>query len=55
MNRACADDPKAGGMVSRYQVGRDGLLNHDLQVEGGVLGSECAALLKSFFQLKRKK
>lgn len=50
-----ADDPKAGGMVSRYQVGRDGLLNHDLQVEGGVLGSECAALLKSFFQLKRKK
>jgi tRNA(adenine34) deaminase len=50
-----ADDPKAGGMVSRYQVGRDGLLNHDLQVEGGVLGAECAALLKSFFQVKRKK
>jgi len=50
-----ADDPKAGGMVSRYQVGRDGLLNHDLQVEGGVLGSECAGLLKSFFQRKRKK
>ena len=27
----------------------------DPQVEGGVLGSECAALLKRFFQLKRKK
>jgi len=50
-----ADDPKAGGMVSLYQVGRDGLLNHNLEVAGGVLGEECAAVLRGFFQRKRKK
>jgi len=50
-----ADDPKAGGMMSIYQVGRDGLLNHNLEVTGGVLGEECAAVLRGFFQRKRKK
>jgi tRNA(adenine34) deaminase len=50
-----ADDPKAGGMVSRYQVGRDGLLNHSLEVTGGILGEQCAAVLRAFFQRKRKK
>ncbi|MEW6521106.1 MAG: tRNA adenosine(34) deaminase TadA [Thermodesulfobacteriota bacterium] len=50
-----ADDPKAGGMVSLYQVGRDGRLNHNLEVAGGVLAAECAALLRDFFQRKRKK
>lgn len=50
-----ADDPKAGGMVSLYQVGRDGRLNHNLEVTGGILGEECAAVLRAFFQRKRKK
>jgi tRNA(adenine34) deaminase len=48
-----ASDPKAGGVVSCYQVGRDGRLNHQLNVEGGVLAQECAALLTSFFKKKR--
>ena len=50
-----ADDPKAGGVVSLYQVGRDGRLNHNLEVAGGILGEECAAVLRGFFQRKRKK
>ena len=50
-----ADDPKAGGVVSLYQVGRDGHLNHNLEVAGGILGEECAAVLRGFFQRKRKK
>lgn len=50
-----ADDPKAGGMVSLYQVGRDGRLNHSLEVAGGVLAEECAAVLRGFFQRKRQK
>ncbi|MBI5556459.1 MAG: tRNA adenosine(34) deaminase TadA [Deltaproteobacteria bacterium] len=50
-----ADDPKAGGMMSLYHVGRDGRLNHTLEVAGGLLAGECSAVLKDFFQRKRKK
>jgi len=49
-----ATDPKAGGMVSRYQVGGDGLLNHRIPVAGGLLAEECAALLRDFFKDKRR-
>ena len=48
-----ASDPKTGGVVSCYQVGVDGKLNHQLNVEGGVLAEECAELLTSFFNNKR--
>jgi len=48
-----ASDPKTGGVVSRYQVGGDGKLNHQLNVEGGVLAENCAELLTSFFKKKR--
>ena len=48
-----ASDPKTGGVVSCYQVGVDGKLNHQLNVEGGVLAEECAELLTSFFKNKR--
>ena len=46
-------DPKAGALVSRYQVGSDGLLNHSLQVTGGVLAGKCAGILKDFFRSRR--
>ncbi len=46
-------DPKAGGLVSCYQVGSDGLLNHHLQITGGVLAEKCAKLLKDFFRQRR--
>jgi tRNA(adenine34) deaminase len=48
-----ASDPKTGGVVSRYRIGGDGVLNHQLEVEGGVLADECAELLTSFFKKKR--
>ncbi len=46
-------DHKAGAVVSRYRIGRDGKLNHQLEFEGGVLAEECAELLTSFFRKKR--
>ena len=49
-----AEDPKGGGMVSRYQIGSDGLLNHRINVEGGLCAEESAALLKNFFKERRQ-
>jgi tRNA(adenine34) deaminase len=46
-------DSKAGAVVSRYQVGQDGKLNHRLEIEGGLLAGECAELLIDFFKKKR--
>ena len=45
-----ARDPKTGAVVSRYEIGRDGLLNHIFDVTEGVLEEECSQLLKEFFQ-----
>jgi len=48
-----ASDPKTGGVISCYQIGGDGKLNHQLNVEGGFMAEECAELLSSFFKKKR--
>ena len=48
-----ASDPKAGAVVSCYQLGSDTKLNHQLKVEGGVMAEEWAGLLTSFFKKKR--
>lgn len=48
-----ASDPKTGAASSVYSIGRDGLLNHKLEVLGGILEAECSALLKSFFKARR--
>ena len=48
-----AVDPKAGGVVSLFQVGQDTRLNHQLAVEGGLLATECATLLRDFFRERR--
>jgi tRNA(adenine34) deaminase len=42
-------DPKAGFCGSLGDLVRDPRLNHRLEVTGGVLAEESAALLKSFF------
>lgn len=49
-----AIDPKAGGIVSLYDVGRDGRLNHGFQVTDGVLAAECGQILQDFFRARRK-
>ena len=47
-------DPKTGAVVSRYRIGTDGLLNHSMIIESGVMADECGQLLKSFFKARRK-
>jgi tRNA(adenine34) deaminase len=42
-------DPKAGAVDTLFAIGRDPRLNHRFAVTAGVLGDECAALLKRFF------
>jgi tRNA(adenine34) deaminase len=48
-----AADPKAGAAGSVFDIVRAPALNHRLEVEGGVLAEECAALLKGFFAQRR--
>jgi tRNA(adenine34) deaminase len=43
------DDPKAGAARTLYRLLNDARLNHQVEVIPGVLASESAALLKSFF------
>lgn len=45
-----ARDPKAGAIVSIYNIGVDRRLNHRVEIEEGVLRDECADLLKRFFE-----
>jgi len=49
-----ATDPKAGAVGSLWDVLRDNRLNHHPEVIGGVLASECAALLENFFSARRR-
>ncbi|ONM46486.1 nucleoside deaminase [Nocardia donostiensis] len=46
-------EPKTGAVGSLWDVVRDRRLNHRPQVRGGILESECAALLDTFFRRQR--
>lgn len=46
-------DVKAGGVNSLYTILSDARLNHRVEVISGVLGEECAELLKRFFRERR--
>lgn len=46
-------EPKTGAVGSLWDVVRDRRLTHRPQVRGGVLESECAALLTEFFARQR--
>jgi tRNA(adenine34) deaminase len=48
-----ARDEKAGALGSVYDIGRDGRLNHRIEVYGGLMEPECAALLREFFRSRR--
>lgn len=49
-----AYDEKAGCAGSKVDLFRNYLFNHNVNVEGGFLESECGQLLKDFFKNKRK-
>jgi tRNA(adenine34) deaminase len=48
-----AADPKAGAVVSLYEICSDQRLNHRPPVVGGVRAEESAALLRAFFADRR--
>lgn len=49
-----APDPKTGAVISRYQIGRDGILNHTISIEHGVCARESSEMLRAFFKERRK-
>jgi len=46
-------DPKAGAVVTLYQVLQDERLNHSVEITGGILKEACGEILSRFFQEKR--
>lgn len=46
-------DPQAGALGSRYDIGRDGRGNHQLEVHGGVLAETASHMLQAFFRARR--
>ena len=48
------DDIKSGCANSKVNLFKKGLFNHDVNVTGGLLNSECSQLLKEFFKELRK-
>jgi tRNA(adenine34) deaminase len=48
-----ARDPKAGAAGSVYDIGRDGRLNHRIEIYSGLLEAQCAGILGEFFALRR--
>ncbi len=48
-----AADPKGGAAGTLYDITCDDRLNHRLIVTGGIMESECAALLQQFFRSRR--
>jgi tRNA(adenine34) deaminase len=49
-----ADDAKAGAVHSVMQVVNHPSLNHRLEIQGGVLAGECAAVVQEFFRQRRQ-
>ncbi len=46
-------NPKAGAVHTLYEIPTDTRLNHRMDVVSGVLASECADLLRAFFEKLR--
>ena len=44
-----ATDPKAGACGTLYNIVQDDRLNHQVELEGGVLAERCGGLLTEFF------
>ena len=48
-----ARDLRFGGVRSKFRIADSELLNHRVEIEEGILGAECAELLKTFFAERR--
>lgn len=48
-----ASDPKTGAAGSLMNLLNDARLNHQVEVEGGVLGEQCSEMLSAFFRRRR--
>lgn len=48
-----ASDPKGGAARTLYRILDDPRLNHQVEVIGGALETECGELLKRFFRARR--
>ena len=48
-----ASEPKTGAVESLYQLLSDSRLNHQAELEGGVLADACSAQIKAFFKARR--
>ena len=49
-----AADPKAGACGSLYNLAADPRLNHEIDLDGGLLAGESAELLQEFFAARRR-
>jgi len=47
------DDPKGGAVRSCFEILSDPRLNHQVDVTSGVLATDCAVFLQSFFAARR--
>src|SRR3984893_1898454 len=48
-----ARDLRFGGVRSKFRIADSDLLNHKVQIVEGVLGPDCLALIKDFFEQRR--
>ncbi|MDH4099631.1 MAG: tRNA adenosine(34) deaminase TadA [Nitrospirota bacterium] len=48
-----ASDPKAGALVSLYDIQNDVRLNHRFEVLSGILEPECRSVIQGYFRKKR--
>ena len=48
-----ARDLRFGGIRSKFRIADSDLLNHQVEIEEGLLAGECVALLQSFFGDRR--
>ena len=47
------DDPRGGAVRTCFQILTDPRLNHQVEITSGILATECAAVIQSFFAERR--
>ena len=49
-----AKDERFGAVETHFRICDSAILNHQIEIEDGVLAEECRALMQNFFREKRK-